>query len=249
MRSWVKKGLENLMRQANEYGVKTLGVPVLDAPAFEALVMGETVLHLIRIGYSVEGGAIDLMATNTLPYRRVTQGSQVGDRVSLKELVRWAVPIVVVQRGAEILSFFRQGSPILRGRDRPDLLVYSNGFSVNSNVHPLMGESVLVDWTGRERGRRTYSTLCDANGPVCRSQKGDLAIPQIGVEVSLNKVPKRLLEQLQVLSRARCRNIYAVLAHDLHIEPATLPTNAHLLQIKAKSSIQDAVSQFKYTEK
>lgn len=186
---------------------------------------------------------VDMSITNAIPYRRVTQASHIGERVSRADLVRWATPIISLERRGKYLSVFRQGSPLLAGRERPDLLAYSARFEVEESDDNLMGQLVTVKWKGDcGAGYRLYSIICNSKGPICRRSNGERPSPVLGIEVSLDKKCDRLLEQVQVLKAAGSKAIHVFLTHQNPCPAGTLPNQARVHDVSSSNSFRLAIA-------
>jgi hypothetical protein len=245
LQEWIQNGLNDFLCILSKNGIKAINIPTSEPAVFESLVFGESVAHLIENGYSLVNEVLDLNRVNSLPYRRVTQGSQIGESVKIQEIVNWVTPITVLRKKDRTLSFFRQGSPMLRSRERPDLLLYNYEFIIEKSESKLMGPTIKVNWLGKTSGYKIFSTLCDTNGPICRIENGDPIQPQIGVEVSLNKSTHRLEEQFKLLSNMHCKHIYAVLSHKINVLAKKVPRNSEIFS-EVTTNLSKTVSSFEF---
>lgn len=226
MDHWTADVLADLARSLADRGVETVDHPTGRPERFESIALAGLVDRCLRNGFEPGDARLDLSRTNHIPYRRVTQGSGTNQRPDVDELVRWATPLFEVTRGQRTLSFFREGTPFLRSRERPDLLVYDAAFEIEPKSDPFAGEHIVVSWDGDRSGRRRYKRETDSNGPVVTQTRGDPPAPRLGLEVSLNKGCERLREQFGLLRDVGCETIAAVLEHENPCPPGDLPSGA-----------------------
>jgi len=243
MRLWLRKEMNSTIREAHRLGIDLARTPSKDSTLFESLVFGGLIIKWIKLGYRPTSRTLDMSITNTIPYRRITQASHIGERVSRADLVKWATPIMGLERQHEYLSVFRQGSPLLMGRERPDILVYNVRFEVEASEDLLMGQLVTVKWNGdREEGYRLYSVICNSEGPICRRSNGERPSPVLGIEISLDKKCDRLLEQVQVLKAAGSKAIHVFLAHQNPCPAGTMPKQVRVHNVSTSDSFRRAIA-------
>lgn len=226
MTHWTGEAATELARSLDAEGVEVTDRPASKPELFESIVLAGVVDFCLKNDFTPARDRLDLTQTNHVPYRRVTQGSGRNQRPALSELVRWTTPIFEVERDERTLSFFREGTPLLRSRERPNLLVYDASFETTERSNAFVGEHVVVSWEGRQSGERRYKRETDANGPVVAQQDGEPAAPVLGVEVSLNKSGERLQEQIGLLESLGSERIVGVLEHENPCRAEDIPPTA-----------------------
>lgn len=234
MNHWTEDVLTELVRSLDEEGIEVTNLPSARPELLESIALAGSVEFFLKNGFVPVGDTLDLSHTNHLPYRRVTQGSGMNQRATIADLRQWTSPIFEVERGEQILSFFREGTPFLRSRDRPDLLVYDTSFDVEKRSNPFIGEHVIVSWDGERSGKRRYKRETDANGPIITESTGSSASPILGVEVSLNKSCERLKQQIDLLQDLGCKNAVALLEHENPCPTGELQSKAKILTADGK---------------
>lgn len=214
MDHWSERVLADLSRSLGEEGVEIINKPPGRPERLESITLATLIGFSLRNGFAPADDRLDLSHTNHIPYRRVTQGSGVNQRAEISDILSWVSPIFEVVREQRSLSFFREGTPFLRSRDRPDLLVYPGTFDIDRRSDPFVGEHVTVSWEGECSGERRYKRETNANGPIAAEDQGDSLPPVLGMEVSLNKSCERLKEQLSLLRDLGCESVAALLEHE-----------------------------------
>lgn len=234
MDHWSEQVLSELSLSLTKEGVEIINEPPGRPERFESITMAKLIEFCLKNGFVPADEQLDLSHTNHIPYRRVTQGSGINQQASITDVLSWASPIFEIKRDQQSLSFFREGSPFLRSRDRPDLLIYSGTFEIEQHSDPFVGEHVIVSWSGNSSGERRYKTETNANGPIAAEDQGEPIFPTLGMEVSLSKSCERLKEQVDLLNGLGSDNTAAILEHANPCAKEELPTGTTVLKAEDK---------------
>lgn len=243
MAHWTAEVATELADSLGEFGVEVANRPSAKPERFESVALAGIVRLCLEEGFVPVSDRLDLSHTNHLPYRRVTQGSGTNQRPELSELVEWTTPIFEVERGERTLSFFREGSPLLRSRKRPDVLVYDGSFDVTERSDVFVGDHVEVTWDGRRSGQRRYKRETDANGPIVAERSGEPLSPVLGVEVSLDKSGERLKEQFGLLRDLGSDRVVGVLEHENPCSPGAFPPMASVFTARNQRAFHRTMDQ------
>lgn len=243
MGHWSERVLNDVSRSLAEEGIKITNEPAGRPERFESITLAKLIQFCLENGFVPVDEQLNLSHTNHIPYRRVTQGSGINQQADISDIISWVTPIFEVEREQQSLSFFREGSPFLRSRDRPDLLVYSGSFEIEQHSDPFVGEHVLVSWNGSSLGERRYKTETDANGPIAAEDQGEPISPSLGMEISLSKSCERLIEQVDLLQELGSRNIAAILEHANPCSSGELPTGTTVLKAEDKQEFHNNMEQ------
>jgi len=230
MDHWSERVLSELSLSLSDEGAEVINEPAGKPERFESITLAKLIEMCLQNGFAPVGEQLDLSHTNHIPYRRVTQGSGINQQADISDVLSWVSPIFEIERDQRTLSFFREGSPFLRSRDRPDLLVYPGTFEIEQRSDPFVGDHVVVSWRGRSSGERRYKRETDSNGPIAAESQGEPIPPVLGMEVSLNKSCERLHEQIELLRELGSDNSAAILEHANPCADEKLPTGATVLK-------------------
>lgn len=231
--------MSDLSHSLAKSNIDVVNKPTGRPERFESITLAKIINLCLDNGYTPIQGELDLSHTNHIPYRRVTQGSGINQQADMSDVVSWVSPIFEIEREQQSLSFFREGSPFLRSRDRPDILVYSGTFRVEQHSDPFVGEHVRVSWSGESTGERRYKRETDANGPIAAENQGDPIFPILGMEVSLSKSCERLKEQVDLLNKLESENIAAILEHQNPCSSEELPAGTTVLKAEDKQEFHN----------
>lgn len=231
--------MNELSLSLTEEGVEIINEPPGRPTRFESITLAKLIEFCLKNGFVPVDRQLDLSNTNHIPYRRVTQGSGINQQADISDVRSWVSPIFEIERDQESLSFFREGSPFLRSRDRPDLLVYSGTFEIEQHSDPFVGEHIMISWSGSSSGERRYKSETNANGPILAEERGESTSPILGMEVSLSKSCERLREQVDLLNELGSDNIAAMLEHPNPCASGELPTGATVLKAEDKQEFHN----------
>lgn len=240
---WTEQVLSDISRSLAEEGVNIINKPTGRPERFESITLAKLIEYCMEIGLVPVDEQLDLSHTNHIPYRRVTQGSGINHQAELSDIISWVTPIFELERDQQSFSFFREGTPFLRSRDRPDLLVYSGSFEVEQHSDPFVGEHIIVSWSGDNSGERRYKKETNANGPIAAETQGKQISPTLGMEVSLSKSCERLKEQINLLEKLGSDEIAAILEHANPCSSEELPTGTTVLKSESEQEFHDSMEQ------
>lgn len=243
MAHWSKQALSEISQSLAEKGVNIINEPTGRPERFESITLAKLIELCLKGGFVSGDEQMNLSHTNHIPYRRVTQGSGINQQADMSDILSWVSPVFELERNQQSLSFFREGSPFLRSRDRPDLLVYPGSFEIEQHSDPFVGEHVIVSWSGSSSGERRYKKETNANGPIAVENQGEPISPVLGMEVSLRKSCDRLQEQVDLLQEVGSNNIAAILEHSNPCSSGELPTGTTVLKAEDKREFCNSMEQ------
>lgn len=243
MDHWTEQVLSDISRSLAEEDIKIINKPTGRPERFESITLAKLIEYCMEIGFVPVDEQLNLSHTNHIPYRRVTQGSGINHQADISDIISWVSPIFELERDQQSLSFFREGTPFLRSRDRPDLLVYSGTFEIEEHSDPFVGEHVIVSWSGSSSGERRYKRETNTNGPIAAEDQGEPITPTLGIEVSLSKSCERLKEQVNLLQELGSDNIAAILEHPNPCSSGKLPAGTTVLKAENKQEFHNSMEQ------
>lgn len=241
MGHWTKDVLCDISHSLAEEHVEIINKPTGNPERFESITLAKLIDYCIDVGYVPVDEQLDLAHTNHIPYRRVTQGSGINQQADMSDIISWVTPIFEVERNQQSLTFFREGSPFLRSRDRPDVLIYPGTFEIEQHSDPFIGEHVIVSWNGTSSGERRYKRETNVNGPITAENQGEPMSPALGMEVSLRKSCERLKEQVALLQGFDTHNIAAILEHKNPCSDGELPAGTTVLKAEDKQEFHNSM--------
>lgn len=241
MGHWTKHVLSDISRSLAKEDVEVINKPTGTPERFESITLARLIEYCINVGFEPVDEQLNLSHTNHIPYRRVTQGSGINQQAEMSNVLSWVSPIFEIERNQQSLTFFREGSPFLRSRDRPDLLVYPGTFEIEQHSDPFVGEHVIVSWNGTSSGERRYKKETNANGPIPVENHGEPMSPALGMEVSLSKSCDRLKEQVVLLQELDTHDIAAILEHENPCSGGELPAVTTVLKAENKQEFYNSM--------
>lgn len=241
MGHWTEYVLYDISKTLSKESVEVINKPTGTPERFESITLAKLIEYCIDSGFEPVGEQLNLSHTNHIPYRRVTQGSGINQQADISDILSWVSPIFEVKRKQQSLTFFREGSPFLRSRDRPDLLVYPGTFEIEQHADPFVGEHVIVSWSGTSSGERRYKRETNSNGPITAENEGESLSPALGMEVSLNKSCERLKEQTVLLQELGSDNIATILEHENPCSDGELPAGTTVLKAEDKQEFHNSM--------
>ena len=205
-------------------GVDVEGTPSTRDKELEALVECVLIESLMGRHDVVPAGKLDLTRTNHLPYRAATRGRSEDLITTTDRLVDWLTPCLVLKNEDSSTSFsiYREGAPTLLDRRRPDIIVFDTEFRVETVQDDMFGEPIVNVYASGSH-MCGYTSSLTPDGPAPRGRFTPLP-PLLGVEVSLNKDPARLEEQLDLMDEMTCNSMISVILQGAD-DAATLRAN------------------------